>query len=93
MYNLTVYEQANPNEADRFSWVATEGRRGSNEIGTVILKWIGTLAEDAIEISLFSDSCPRQNRNQFLAVLLLHNVETIPQLETFTHTLLEPGHV
>ena len=76
MYNLTIYQQAPPNKAFCYCWIETEGRRGSNEIGTALHTWCKQLSSDVKEVSLYSNSCPGQNKNSFIAALLLHSVES-----------------
>lgn len=63
--NLTLYESAPPNEAYCFVWSETNGKKGSSEIGTILCHYLIT------EVSLFSEKCGGQNRNQFVAAILL----------------------
>jgi len=39
MYNLTVYESSPPHNVYCFTWAEINGKRGSNEIGSCLLRW------------------------------------------------------
>jgi len=43
------------------------------------------------QLSLYSDTCGRQNRNQNVAAMFLFAVNST-QLQTITHNFLESGH-
>ena len=91
VHNLTVYEGAKPNDAYCFVWPETDGKRGSSEIGSILLKYLSHLPESVKEVSLFSDSCSGQNRNQFVAAILLYATQTLP-LQVIEQKFLVPGH-
>lgn len=91
VYNLTVYEAAPPNKAYCFCWNENNGKRGSCEIGTCLLEWFKTLPVEVKEVSLFSDTCGGQNRNQYVAALFLYISQTF-HLEVIEHKFLEKGH-
>ncbi|KAI4459450.1 dna-directed rna polymerases i ii and iii subunit rpabc2 [Holotrichia oblita] len=74
-YNLTIYEAALPNKAFCYAWSEVNGQRGSSEIGSALYKWIETIPTNVKEISLFSDTCSGQNRNQYIAALFLYIVQ------------------
>lgn len=90
-YNLTVYESAPPNNAHCFAWSEINGQRGSCEIGTGLLTWIRLLPAQVTRVSLWSDTCRGQNRNQYIAALFLFIVRTT-RLEVLVHKFLEKGH-
>jgi len=90
-YNLTLYEAASPNRAFCCLWTELNGQKGSSEIGTAVYKWIQQLSENITEISLYSDTCSGQNRNQFVAALFLYIV-THSRIEIITHNFMESGH-
>jgi hypothetical protein len=92
MYNLTVYNMAPPNEAFCFNWTESDGKKGANEIGSILRKYILSLPDSIKHIILFSDSCTVQNRNQYIASLLLYTVLSKPNLEIINHKFLVPGH-
>lgn len=91
LYNFTIYESRSPNEAYCMLWSEVNGKRGSNEIGTALMQWINGLPEGIKEISLFSDTCGGQNRNQHISALLLYVTRT-SQIEIIEQKYLESGH-
>lgn len=91
VYNLTVYESAPPNKGYCFVWSELHGQRGSCEIGTAILQWVLQLPNHVNEISLFSDTCSGQNRNQYIAALFLYIVR-FTHLRVVEHKFMEKGH-
>ena len=91
-YNLTIYESAPPNSAHCFAWTEINGQRGSSEIGTSLYTWIKALPNNIKEISLFSDTCSGQNRNQFIAALFIYIVQQDNHIEAIQHNFMEKGH-
>lgn len=91
-YNLTLYEAALPNKAFCYLWTELEGQRGSSEIGSALLKWINQLPQNVNEISLYSDTCSGQNRNQYIAALFLFVVNNSQNIDILTHHFMESGH-
>jgi hypothetical protein len=86
LLNLTIYEAAPPNRAFCFPWTEINGKRGSSEIGTCLMKWINGLPPHVTQLPLFSDTCGGQNRNQHISALMLFLVRT-SHLE-----VMESGH-
>ena len=91
VYNLCVYEAAPPKQAFCYCWPEMEGGRGSNEISTCLFKWLNQLPRTVEEVSLFSDTCGGQNRNQNVAAMFLYAVQKLP-IQMITHNFLESGH-
>lgn len=91
VYNLTIYESKLPNEAYCFMWTELDGKRGSCEVGSAIKKWIDDLPQTVTHLSLFSDTCAGQNRNQHLAALFQLMVQTT-HLSVIEQKYLESGH-
>lgn len=93
LYNLTLYESAPPNEAYCFVWSETNGKKGSSEIGTILCHYLmKCVPEEVTEVSLFSDTCGGQNRNQFVAAILLWVIQNSNHLKIIEHKFLESGH-
>ncbi|GFS00861.1 DNA repair protein rhp54 [Elysia marginata] len=70
VYNLTVYDYKTC-DAYCFKWPESEGRRGSNEVATCLLKYIEIQSHQGVrDITMFSDNCAGQNRNRFVAFAL-----------------------
>lgn len=91
MYNLTVYEAVTPNRAFCFCWTEVNGRKGSCEIGTCLIKYIHNLPPEVKEISFFSDTCGGQNRNVQISALFLNLVQKT-NLEVIEQKFLESGN-
>ena len=92
VYNLNVYEQRNPSNAHCYTWQETEGKRGAIEIGTCIYEYLKSLPNTIKEVSLWSDTCSGQNRNQYIATMFLFALKSLPHLSKITHNDLESGH-
>lgn len=91
VYNATIYEACLPNNAYCIMWSEINEKKGSNEIGTALYKWIMKLPQIVSEISIFSDTCAGQNRNQYLTSLLMYLVQTT-HLRVIEQKYLESGH-
>ncbi len=92
VYNLSVYETSSKKKtAHCFVWSEIDGKRGSNEIGSCLLKYIAQLPSEKKHLVLFSDCCSGQNRNQFTMAALLWAVQN-SHLETIKMCFLESGH-
>nr|CAH7719604.1 unnamed protein product [Callosobruchus chinensis] len=90
-YNLTIYELPPPNNAYCYLWTEMNGKRGSTEIGSCLYYYLQQLSETFKEITLYSDTCGGQNRNQNVAALCLFLVQTT-RLTVIEHKFLESGH-
>lgn len=91
VYNLTIYESAPPNNAFCFCWTELNGKRGSSEIGSCLFEYLNNLPLTVKEVSLWSDTCGGQNRNQHVAALLYYLVN-VSHIEVIEHKFLESGH-
>ncbi|KAE9523508.1 hypothetical protein AGLY_016060 [Aphis glycines] len=90
-YNFTVYD-IGKKQAYSYMWCESDGKRGSNEIGTCLLKFIKFMKENygISEFSFYSDNCAGQNRNRYIYSMweyaaFIHKVN-------IRHTFLEKGH-
>lgn len=69
-----------------------EGGKGG-EIGTILLHYLTKcISANVTEISLFADTCSGQNRNQYVAAILLWVVQNIKHLQIIEQKFLESGH-
>ena len=91
VYNFTILEHASKNGFS-FVWNESEGKRGSNEIGTCLIKYISTIGPKVVHLILFSDSCGGQNRNQFTSRAIVHALQNTQDLEIVDQKFLVPGH-
>ncbi|ESO90767.1 hypothetical protein LOTGIDRAFT_163649 [Lottia gigantea] len=88
LYNLCIYDAAKPNDAFCYCWNEVQAGRRSNEIGTAIYKWLSDLPSNIREVSLFSDTCGGQNRNQNVAAMFVHAMQSTP-LEVISQHFLQ----
>lgn len=91
MYKLTIYETPQPHKAYCFAWSELNGKRGSSEIGTCLYKWFEGMNPEVKHITIFSDTCGGQNRNQNIVALLLYLVQKT-SIDVIEHKFLESGH-
>ena len=91
MFNFTIYSLKPPNDAVCYCWTELDGKRGSSEVGTCILKWLSNLPESVDEVVLYSDTCSGQNRNRHIAAVLLFAVQTT-NVKVIHQKFLEHGH-
>ncbi|KAF2890622.1 hypothetical protein ILUMI_15551, partial [Ignelater luminosus] len=78
-YDLTVNDQAE-NQGICFVWNETDGKRGSDDIGTAIFKLLHSLPQTVKNVTFTSDSCGGQNRNRFMAALLLYENKNFKEI-------------
>lgn len=89
-YNFTIYDLAS-GAGHCIIWNENDAARGSDEIGTILFKFLKNLPTTIKKVILYSDCCGGQNRNKFLANILLHAVKTL-DLEEIHFKYLESGH-
>ncbi|XP_072399196.1 uncharacterized protein [Diabrotica undecimpunctata] len=92
LYNLTICEGGKENRGFCFCWNEINGKRGSNEIATILTKYIDRIPSNITHLSIFSDTCGGQNRNQNVAAAMLYCVQNHATVEIIEHTFLESGH-
>jgi len=91
LHNFTVYDNNAPHTGHCYLWTETDGKRGANEIGSCLLRFLQSVNEPVKHVTFFSDSCSGQNRNQFVCALLLYAVAKLP-IDVIDHKFLVPGH-
>jgi len=92
VYNFTVYNHAN-NAGYCMIWDETKGKRGSAEIGSLLLRYVSEhVTTDIKHVIITSDSIVSQNRNQYITALLFIAVQCLPGIETIEQKFIEPGH-
>lgn len=90
VYNFTVYDIGNK-QGYCYMWDESEGKTGSNEIGTCLLKFIKSMNEKGYkEFSFYSDNCGGQNRNRFIYSMWEYASFTLKV--KISHIFLEWGH-
>jgi len=76
-------------------WGEENGKRGANEICTILNKYLMIFESSYIvqNVSLFCDSCLGQNKNnQILAAILRFMMNKTNNIKLLTITYLQPGH-
>lgn len=92
VYNLCFYESVTRNGFG-FLWGETEGKRGGNEIATILQKYIAYVdrRKTIKSLILYSDSCPGQNKNK-IVLAAVHNALLMSEnLEKIQMNYLLPG--
>lgn len=74
-----------------FMWDETTANRGSDEIGSSILKYIEHLPQECKHIVVYSDNCPGQNKNWNITALWIHLIRS-KRFESIEHRFLVAGH-
>ena len=78
-------------EVHCFLWDETVAKRGSNKIGSGLIKFCKK-HESAKRLFMISDACVGQTRNQFIAYLCLNLIRMMENLEQIDHMLTVSGH-
>lgn len=93
VYNLCFYESVTRN-GFCYIWGETQGKRGGDEIATILQKYIADVdnRKSVKILILYSDSCPGQNKNR-IVLAAIHNALLMSEnLETIQMNYLLPGH-
>lgn len=92
-YNLTVYENITQNSFC-FIWGECDGGRGSNEISTIMYKYLEEVDKrKAIKhVSLNCDSCYGQNKNKAMITMICYFLKKSSTIESINIRYLLPGH-
>lgn len=92
VYNLGIHTGSD-DQAHCNVWVEGEAGRGSQEVGSCLIKHITHRLKDGVEtLLLWSDSCGGQNRNIKLTLMLKAVLHDHPTLKEIRHRFLESGH-
>jgi hypothetical protein len=91
VYNLSVYDLGYE-KGSCYLWSEANGMRGSSEIATCLRLYLLSLPSEEDHVILYSDGCIGQNKNQIVALSLLHAITHIPNLKIIDHKFLESGH-
>lgn len=92
VFNCTIHDSQNRGVCNM--WSETAGRKGANEVGTCLLQYFRSLDSDIKHITMYSDTCSGQNRNQYIvaALLLAQNTDEFSSAEIIDLKYLESGH-
>jgi len=90
VYNFTVYD-IGKKLGYCYMWNESEAKRGSNEIGTCLMKFLKYMTDKGVkEFCFYSDNCGGQNRNRFIFAMWEYAAFTLKI--KITHRFLEKGH-
>lgn len=89
-YNLAIHDLGS-NHATMVMWYEAEASRGSQEIGSCLLKYVTQLPPTVKYLIAFSDNCGGQNKNQYITRFWMYTVQNT-HIETVEHKFLVPGH-
>ena len=78
-------------EGQCYLWDETVAKRGSNEIGSGLIKYMHE-NQRAKKIWMISDACGGQTRNRFVAMLCIYLVQTMENVEEIDHMFMVSGH-
>lgn len=92
-YNESIYESGTK-AGYCYLWGESQGKRGCNEIVTVIYKYLTMLdnAGNHRVIHLYADSCAGQNRNRAMISMLYYFLKIAIMINNIKVTYLLPGH-
>lgn len=88
-------EYAAYDKVDCFFWTETDGKRGANEIGSCIFKYLQEMnlnVEDDINIVFYSDNCCGQNKNKYATTMYMYAIHALDKIKSITHKFLIKGH-
>ncbi|CAH1114904.1 unnamed protein product [Psylliodes chrysocephalus] len=87
-YNFCVFDLL-AGKSHMFIWNETVASRGSQEIGSCLIKFIRSLPSTVTKIVAYSDSCGGQNKNISKLFSFIVQATNITEIH---HKFLEPGH-
>lgn len=90
-FNLTMHDCAS-NQASCYMWHEAISKRGGNEIASCVFDHLLTLNTNAKHVVLYSDSCPGQNKNSFIATMFAIFMQFKNNVDIIDHKFLVPGH-
>lgn len=62
-FNLTIHDSTTE-DSFCMMWDESESGRGGNEVSSCVIKWLeNNVSDKIIELTIWSDNCPSQNRN------------------------------
>lgn len=92
-YNESIYESGT-RAGYCYVWGECQGKRGCNEIVTVLFKYLNMLDQRGTKtvINLYADSCAGQNRNRAMIAMIIKFLKTTTTISEIKVTYLLPGH-
>lgn len=90
-FNLTVHD-CRTNQPVCFMWHEALAKRGGNEIASCLFQHLQSLPIGVKHVILYSDCCPGQNKNSFVATMFEIFMQLENGVEIIDHKFLVPGH-
>lgn len=90
-FNLTIHECVT-NVPYNHMWHEAIGKRGGNEIASCLFKHINLVPQTAKHLVFYSDSCPGQNKNSYVASMFLLFMQMNTNVNVIDHKFLVVGH-
>lgn len=92
VFNFTIYESGTQ-EVYCFTWGECDGKRGSNEIATCLVKYLEEKDKQGIKhLLMYCDSCSGQNKNKNVLAAVNYFLKSATSLEVVQINYLLPGH-
>ena len=90
-YNFSIFNLKD-SKGTCYMWDQTIGKRGSNEIGSALKHYINNLSPIIEELVIYMDTCWGQNKNQYVAAMVLKEINCSDNLKSITFKFFESGH-
>ncbi|XP_058442947.1 uncharacterized protein LOC131438653 isoform X2 [Malaya genurostris] len=95
-YNLTIFASCgNINKSYCYLWDEGKARRGANEIGSCLLKFIHALPQNIKIVNCYSDRCFGQNHNIVICSTFMALIDQFRKQGRdlkITHNFMQSGH-
>jgi len=90
-YNFTVHNTVS-SKAVCYIWNETIAKRGANDIGSSLFHYLKSLPSNISHVTMYSDCCPRQNKNSIIMAMCIYFLEHQENIKTIDHKFMVPGH-
>jgi hypothetical protein len=75
-----------------YMWHETDASKGASEVATCLWQLLSDLPPQVSEVTFYSDTASRQNRNTILSAMFLRSLSLPDNLKTINQKLMESGH-
>lgn len=90
-FNLTMHDCATK-QASCYMWHEAIAKRGGNEIASCVFAHLLKLNAIVKHVIFYSDCCPGQNKNSFVATMFSIFMQLENNVTTLDHKFMVPGH-
>jgi hypothetical protein len=73
-------------------WHETDGSKGASEVASCLWQLLSDLPPQVSEVTFYSDTDSRQNRNTILSAMFLRSLSLSDNLKAINQKLMESGH-